>query len=211
MIKQCAVVALMAITGLMSSLTWAAREEHTFEVSLTIPNRSFYIVPAEPDWIHRPQRLNWDYPTSTLSSVRKYFDVRHDTSAIEARLEGYPILSNGRPGEDITLRVRFNGVELRPDLQPQEVVSAAEAAVGKRVLLEIEPVKPMNRWLPAGGLQRQCDVVVQRQGTVSVNGGDINPATAYDSCRSCRRQARSKDRSLRQLLRGDGGVSVTAD
>lgn len=148
MIKQCAVVALTAMTVMMSSVTWAAREEHTFEVSLTIPNRSFYIVPTEPDWIHRPQRLNWDYPTSTLSSVRKNFDVRHDTSAIEARLDSLPYLSNGRPGEDIVLRVRFNGVELKSDLLPQEVVTQAEAAAGKRVLLEIESVKPASGYRP---------------------------------------------------------------
>lgn len=148
MIKQCAVVALTAMTVMMGSVTWAAREEHTFEVSLTIPNRSFYIVPTEPDWIHRPQRLNWDYPTSTLSRVRKNFDVRHDTSAIEARLDSLPYLSNGRPGEDIVLRVRFNGVELKSDLLPQEVVTQAEAAAGKRVLLEIEPVKPASGYRP---------------------------------------------------------------
>jgi hypothetical protein len=142
MIKQCAVVMLTAMTGLMSSLAGAAREAHTFEVFLTIPNRAFYIVPAEPGWIHQAQRLNWDYPTSTLSSVRKYFDVRHDTSAIEARLESLPYLSNGKPGEDIALRVSFNGVVLSPDIRPREVVSAADAAVGTRVLLDIEPQKP---------------------------------------------------------------------
>ncbi|WPN59164.1 MULTISPECIES: CS1 type fimbrial major subunit [unclassified Pseudomonas] len=148
MIKQCAVFALMAMTVLMGSLAWAAREEHTFEVSLTIPNRSFYLIPAEPDWIHRPQQLNWDYPTSTLSSVRKNFDVRHDTSAIEARLETAPYLSNGRPGDDIALRVTFNGVELSPDIAPRQVVSAADAAVGMRVPLEIAPVKPDGGYRP---------------------------------------------------------------
>lgn len=148
MIKQCAAVVLTAMTVLTGSLTWAAREEHTFEVSLTIPSRSFYLIPAEADWIHRPQRLHWDHPTSTLSSVRKNFDVRHDTSAIEARLEATPYLSNGRPSDDIALRVSFNGVELSPDIAPRQVVSAADAAAGIRVPLEIEPVKPVGGYRP---------------------------------------------------------------
>ncbi|MHC8322093.1 CS1 type fimbrial major subunit [Pseudomonas sp. GB2N2] len=140
--KQCAVATLMAFTALMSGPSWAAREELNFEVTLTIPSRPFYIIPTEPDWIHRPQRLNWDYPSSTLGGVQKYFDVRHDTSAIEARLGISPYLSNGRPGEEIGLKVSFNGVELSPDIRPREVLSKAEAAVGKRVLLDIQPVKP---------------------------------------------------------------------
>lgn len=146
--KHCAVVALMAITGLMSDTTWGAREEHIFEVSLTIPSRPFYIIPAEPDWIHRPQHLEWNYPTSTMGGLRKYFDVRHDTSAIEARLDSPAYLSNGRSGEDIWLRVSFNGVVLGPEVPPREVVSKEDAAVGKRVLLEIDPVKPAGGYRP---------------------------------------------------------------
>ncbi|QXI16832.1 CS1 type fimbrial major subunit [Pseudomonas hamedanensis] len=142
MIKQCTVVALMAVAALTASAAWAAREEHTFEVSLTIPSRPFYVIPAEPDWIHRAQRLNWDYPTSTLSSVQKNFDVRHDSSAIEARLEAEPYLSNGRPEDDISLRVTFNGVELSAAMTPRQVLTREEAAAGKRVMLEIAPIKP---------------------------------------------------------------------
>ncbi|KAB0498794.1 CS1 type fimbrial major subunit [Pseudomonas vancouverensis] len=148
MIKQSAVVAATAITALMSTLAGAAREEQVFEVSLTIPTRAFYILPAEPGWIHQAQRLNWDYPTSNLSSVRKYFDVRHDTSAIEARLDSAAYLSNGKPGEEIALRVSFNHVVLSPDIRPRLVVSAADAAVGTRVLLDIEPQKPVGGYRP---------------------------------------------------------------
>lgn len=142
MIKQCTVVALMATAALATTVVWAAREEHTFEVSLTIPSRPFYIIPAEPDWIHRPQRLDWNYTTSSLSSVRKNFDVRHDTSAIEARLEAEPYLSNGRAGDEIYLQVSFNGVQLSAEMTPRQVVSQEEAATGKRVLLQIDPIKP---------------------------------------------------------------------
>ena len=141
MSKQCAVVVLMAITGLMSAMSWAAREVHTFEVSLTVPSRAFYIMPSEPDWIYKPQRLVWD-PTSNLSGLRRNFDVLHDTSAIEARLESAPYLSNGRPNDDIALRVRFNGVELSTVMR--QVVSREEAAAGKRVALEIDPIKPLG-------------------------------------------------------------------
>lgn len=148
MIKQCATVALMAMTGLTGPWAWAAREQHTFEVSLTVPSRAFYLVPTEPGWIHQQQRLDWDFATSTLSNVRKYFDVRHDSSAIQARLEIPPLLSNGKPDEDIELQVRFNGVLLSTAPRPQQVVSAAEAAIGARVLLEIDPLKPAGGYRP---------------------------------------------------------------
>lgn len=145
--KQCVVV-LMAVSALISPQAWAAREEHTFEVSLTVPNRSFYILPSESNWIHRPLRLEWDYPKGNLKGVSKNFDVRHDTSAIEARLESAPYLSNGRPVDDILLLVKFNGVQLSHDPRPQQVLSPAEAAVGKRVLLQIDPI------VPAGGYRQ---------------------------------------------------------
>ncbi|AZV28807.1 fimbrial assembly protein [Pseudomonas syringae] len=146
--KQCAAAALMAFTALMSIPAWAVREELNFEVYLTIPSRAFYVIPAESDWIHRPQRLLWDYNTSTLRGLRKSFDVRHDSSAIEARLESTGRLSNGRLGEEILLHVKFNGVVLSADVRPREVLSQAEAAVGKRVLLEIDPIKPLGGFKP---------------------------------------------------------------
>jgi hypothetical protein len=80
--------------------------------------------------------------------VRKYFDVRHDTSAIEARLESAPYLSNGRPADDISLRVTFNKVELSAEMAPREVVSQAEAAAGTRVLLQIDPINPEGGYRP---------------------------------------------------------------
>lgn len=142
MIKQCTAVALLTAAGLSAGQAWGAREEHTFEVSLTIPSRPFYIIPSEPDWIHRPQRLDWDYPSATLGSVRKNFDVRHDSSAIEARLGAEPYLENGRVNEVITLRVSFNDVELSSQMPPRQVLTQAEAAAGKRVELKIEPIEP---------------------------------------------------------------------
>lgn len=142
MIKQCAAVALTAMTVLTGSLTWAAREAHIFEVSVIIPTLAFYVIPAEPDWIHRPQRLEWDYQRSTLSGLMRNFDVHHDSSAIEARLAFDPYLENGRPGEVIDLLVSFNDVELSSHVTPRQVLSVEEAARGKRVALKIDPIEP---------------------------------------------------------------------
>jgi len=142
MIKQCTAAALLAATALSGVGAWAAREEHTFEVSLTIPSRPFYIIPAEPDWIHRPQRLEWDYQRSTLRGLMRNFDVHHDSSAIEARLAYDSYLENGRPGEVIDLRVSFNDVELSSHVTPRQVLSEEEAAGGKRVALKIDPIEP---------------------------------------------------------------------
>ncbi len=92
--------------------------------------------------MHLTQTLQWDYPRSMLLGLRKNFDVRHDTSAIEARLETPAYLSNGK--DVIALQVRFNGVELDSDPLFRQVLSQEEAARGKRVLLEIDPVPPLG-------------------------------------------------------------------
>lgn len=147
MIKQCTAALLAVAAALTAAVTWAAREEHTFEVSLTIPSRPFYIIPAQPDWIHRPQVLAWQHATDSLGNLEKSFDIRHDSSAIEARLATEPFLDTGTTGEVIELRVTFNDVVLS-SIIPQQVLSEEEAAVGKRVLLKIEPIKPPGGYRP---------------------------------------------------------------
>jgi hypothetical protein len=148
MIKQWAIATLMGVAALMSSWAFAARVEHLFEVSANVPSLGFYVLPTETDWIHREQMLPWNVNTSTLGSFRKHFDVRHDTSAIEARLESEAYLSNGNDNQNIYLRVSFNGKELSHDAQPREVVSAAEAIAGSRVRLDIEPKVPVGGYKP---------------------------------------------------------------
>ncbi|MFJ4194327.1 fimbrial assembly protein [Pseudomonas sp. NPDC089534] len=143
--KRCAIALAAAVAGWPGAEAWAARETLEIDVSVTVPTRAFYVLPAEPGWIHRQQVLPWNYPDSTLGGFSKNFDVRHDTSAIEARLESVPYLSTGRAGEEIALRVRFNSVELSADPGFRQVLTKAEAAAGKRVPLEIDPV------VPAGG------------------------------------------------------------
>ncbi|MFJ2363143.1 CS1 type fimbrial major subunit [Pseudomonas sp. NPDC087697] len=146
MIKQRVIVASMGVMALTSSWVFAAREEHIFEVSVDIPTLGFYVIPAEADWIHREQILPWNLNTSSLGGLRKTFDVKHDSSAIEARLESEPYLSNG--SDDIYLRVRFNDKELSHDPQPRQVVSAAEAMAGSRVRLDIDPKVPTGGYKP---------------------------------------------------------------
>ena len=148
MIKQCTAALLAVAAALTAAVTWAAREEHTFEVSLTIPSRPFYIIPAQPDWIHRPQVLAWQHATDSLGNLEKSFDMRHDSSAIEARLAIEPFIDTGTTGEVIELRVTFNDVVLSSHIIPQQVLSEEEAAVGKRVLLKIEPIKPPGGYRP---------------------------------------------------------------
>jgi hypothetical protein len=83
-----------------------------------------------------------------LEGLRKNFDVKHDTSAIEARLEAEPYLSNGRDEQNIYLRVSFNGKELSHDPQPREVLTAAQAIAGGRFPLEIVPKVPVGGYKP---------------------------------------------------------------
>ncbi|CAI8984486.1 CS1 type fimbrial major subunit [Pseudomonas neuropathica] len=135
---------LVATTFAWASLsTFAAREVQTFDVFVTIPTLGFYVIPADPGWIHREQQLPWNLSASTLGGLRKYFDVKNEAGAIEARLEGRPYLSNGFAAHDIGLQVLFNGTALS-ELQSSEVVSLSDAAPGKRVLLEILPMPPAD-------------------------------------------------------------------
>ena len=143
MFKKLTIVLSLAGAVLGSAAAFAAIEKHKFEVSVTVPSLAFYVLPADPGWIHREQRLPWNLVTSTLGSLRKYFDVRNEAGSIEARLEGRPYLSNGTDAHDIALRVMFNG-RLLSELESSEVVSLSDAALGKRVLLEIVPVPPLD-------------------------------------------------------------------
>jgi hypothetical protein len=146
MIKQAAIGTCMGAMALTSSFTFAAREEHTFEVSLDIPSLAFYIIPSEAGWIHREQVLPWNSDASSLGGIRKHFDVKHDSSAIQARLESKPYLSNGR--DNVYLRVSFNNTELSHETVPRQVVSAEQAMAGGRFLLEIQPKVPDGGYKP---------------------------------------------------------------
>lgn len=132
---------VLMVLAMACHSAFAAREVHQFDVFVTIPSQPFYVIPADPGWIHREQQLPWNLTTATLGGLRKYFDVKNESGAIEARLEGRPFLSNGTDAHDIGLRVMFNGHVL-DELNSREVVSMSDAAPGKRVLLEIVPIPP---------------------------------------------------------------------
>lgn len=142
-------IALSAgVLMLISASAFATREEHAFEVLVEIPAPSFYVIPSEPDWIHRDQILPWNPGTKTLGGLRKNFDVKHDTSALGARLESEAYLSNGNDEQNIPLQISFNGRVLSHELPPRRVVSAAEAVIGGRFALEIQPVQPVGGFQP---------------------------------------------------------------
>jgi hypothetical protein len=147
MFKKLTIVFSLAGAMLGSVEAFAAIEKHTFEVSVTVPTLAFYVLPADPDWIHREQRLPWNVMTSTLGSLRKSFDVKNEAGSIEARLESRPYLSNGTAAHDIALAVLFNG-RLLSERESIEIVDRDEAALGKRVLLEIVPVPPDGVYKP---------------------------------------------------------------
>lgn len=150
MFKKLTIVLSLASVVLGSATAFAVIEKHTFEVSVTIPTSAFYVLPADPNWIHHEQRLPWNLVTSTLGSLRKSFDVKNEAGSIEARLEGRPYLSNGIDADNIYLTVMFNGTVLS-DIETKEVVSVADGMSGKRVLLEIVPSPP------SGGVYKSGD------------------------------------------------------
>jgi hypothetical protein len=148
MIKQWTYTALIGVLVSMTSPGFAAREEHSFEVSVSIPTPSFYVIPVETDWIHLEQTLPWNGRNATLGSLSRNFDVRHDAGAIKARLETVPYLSNGTASQNIPLRVYFNGAEVDNYPLPRQVVAASDAMRGARVPLVIEPQRPYTGYKP---------------------------------------------------------------
>lgn len=147
MIKPSLMILCASVLTLFSAESFAAREEHRFEVSVDIPTLGFYVIPAETDWIHRAQILPWNISTKSLGGLRKHFDLRHDTSAIEARLENAAFLSNGRDEQNIYLRVSFADTVLTHET-PRQVVSAEQARAGGRYALEIQPITPAGGYKP---------------------------------------------------------------
>ncbi|MEI4522054.1 CS1 type fimbrial major subunit [Pseudomonas sp. CCNWLW23] len=139
-------LALLAILLIFSNLSFAKDTELLyFEVSVSLPSRSFYIVPSDPSWIHNAQILPWNPATSSLGSLRKHFDVLHSANGIEARLETPAYISDGK--SNIDLKVTLNRVDLS-HVNAKEVVPASDATKGSRVLLEITPQEPTGGYKP---------------------------------------------------------------
>lgn len=136
-------LALLATLG-ATHVSAADPVEVQVQLVASVPSISFYVVPADTGWIGVPQRMEWTPdPVSPgggkLSALRKAFDVKNSSGAIAARLTdsagAYLSSGNGM----VPLEVRFNNMELSTTAN-QEVVSATEAAAGKRVDLTIATV-----------------------------------------------------------------------
>jgi hypothetical protein len=146
MSKRLITLTSMVLGTLTSACALAIVERQTFEVSVTVPNAEFYVIPVDPGWIGREQKLHWNLTSEELNPLRKHFDVRNSNGAIAARLSVEPYLSNGRDGDNIALAVRFNRTRLTVD--NTEVISQLDGKTGKRVELEIAAVKPDDGYKP---------------------------------------------------------------
>jgi len=136
--KWLMLVALAAALGVFCTEVFAIRDEHTFEVSVSIPTSDFYVLPVNPQFLEREQRMAWNTLTSTLAPLRESFDVKNIAGGITARLGYAPVLSNGFTS--FALDVSFNGQSLT--LLDTTVVPAEQARVGLRVPLVISAVEP---------------------------------------------------------------------
>lgn len=132
--------------ALDSIYAFAVAERETFEVSVTIPTAEFYVLPVDPQWLGREQKLDWIQSSEELSRLRKSFDVKNSNGGIVARLSTEPYLSNGRESDNIALDVSFNRTKLTVD--NAEVVSQGDGKAGRRVWLEIAAVKPQDGFKP---------------------------------------------------------------
>ena len=79
MIKAIKAATSALVLTLASTSAFAIRFSESFDVSVTLPTSAFHVIPADPDWIHREQRLHWNPMTSSLSVLRKQFDVKNET------------------------------------------------------------------------------------------------------------------------------------
>ncbi|MFP3515173.1 adhesin [Pseudomonas sp. SIMBA_077] len=118
-------------------MVFGAREEHSFEVSVTIPTLDFYAVPVNPDFLEREQRMHWNLVRETLEPLTADFDVYSYTGYMAARLAQEPTLSNGK--DNIDLKVVFNNFTLG---LLSQVVNVKQGGPGSRVPMRIEAIVP---------------------------------------------------------------------
>lgn len=135
----------LALFATLGATQASAADPVEIQVQLvaSVPSIAFYVVPAEIGWIGVPQRMEWTPDPvlgGKLSTLRKAFDVKNSSGAIAARLTDSTgaYLSDGTGM--IPLEVHFNNKELN-QAASQEVISATEAAAGKRVDLTIAAVE----------------------------------------------------------------------
>ena len=135
----------LALSAMLGATQVSAADPVEIQVQLvaSVPTTAFYVVPAETGWIGVPQRMEWTPDPvlgGKLSALRKAFDVKNSSGAIAARLTDSTgaYLSDGTGM--IPLEVHFNNKELDRAVS-QEVISATEAAAGKRVDLTIAAVE----------------------------------------------------------------------
>ena len=133
-------LAVAATLTLWMQAGFAIREEKTFEVTVSIPTADFYVLPNDPGFLEREQKMNWDINRRMLLPLSTSFDVRNANGGITARLGHEPVLSNGK--DLINLNVRFNHQLLT--LSDTLVVTESEAKSGVRVPLRIEAVMPAD-------------------------------------------------------------------
>jgi len=149
---------LLAALGLVCTEAFAVRDEHTFEVSIQIPTSDFYVLPVNPVFLEREQRMAWNTVTRTLAPVRENFDVKNISGGITARLGAVPSLFNGF--DSIALNVTFNGQVL--GLADTTVVADEQARLGLRVPLVITAVEPEGGYLAGeyyGSVQLMFDAL----------------------------------------------------
>lgn len=135
----------LALFATLGATQASAADPVEIQVQLvaSVPSTAFYVVPAETGWIGVPQRMEWTPDPvlgGKLSTLRKAFDVKNSSGAIAARLTDSTgaYLSDGTGM--IPLEVHFNNKALN-QAASQEVISATEAAAGKRVDLTIAAVE----------------------------------------------------------------------
>jgi hypothetical protein len=146
MIKRLITLTCLVLGALTSVSAPAIVERQTFAVSVTVPTSEFFVIPVDPGWIGREQKLHWNLTAEVLSPLRKHFDVKNANGAITARLSEMPYLSNGRDVDNIAVDVTFNRIKLTVD--NTEVVSQVDGKTGKRVELVIAAVKPDDGYKP---------------------------------------------------------------
>lgn len=133
-----------AALSMCTSFAYAARDEHRFDISVTIPTFDFYAIPADPEFLQHEQRMPWNLATATLDPLRTQFDMISSSGPMTARLGYEPVLSNGR--SRFGLKVTFNKQVLT--LSDTLVVSAADAYHGIRVPVRIDALPPAAGFEP---------------------------------------------------------------
>lgn len=113
-------------------------------VTATVPTDNFYVEPIGGNWMNDPQNMAWNPFQSSLEPIRKQLHAKSTIGPITAHLMSPAVITAGL--DAIELDVKVGDTLLTTSAT--EILTAAQAAPGVALDLEIAAQEPAGGYLP---------------------------------------------------------------